>query len=322
MTEQAERRLLPGVSVLTTTYNRADVLGHSIDSVLAQDSPDWELVIVDNGSTDGTQELLATYHDDRIRVIRVDPNRGCTGGRNVGLDNISREWFTFLDSDDEMLPNALSTLLAVPETIDASIDAVECNCVGSETGAFTGHGLHGDQWLDQRTVLSVCHGEFWGITKTSLLDGYRFNPKIQIEALLWFRINQTARRYYIHKGLKIYHTERTDTETFRQEKNLASRHAEFVALLDEEMPYLEAVAGLAPRVYSQDLFHIFRVFLASGDLPRARGVHRELWRRGLWRHRVAAQVGLAFGPWPIDMLRRARDIARRYRPRRGRVVNN
>ena len=112
-------------------------------AVLAQDCPDWELVVVDNGCTDDTQELLRSYQDERIKVVRLEKNLGCTGGRNACLDHISREWFTFLDSDDELVPNALSTLLAVPATIDPAIDAITCNSIDSETGEFTGVGLGG-----------------------------------------------------------------------------------------------------------------------------------------------------------------------------------
>ena len=235
-----ELDLLPGVSVLTTTYDRADVLGRAIDSVLAQDTDLWELVVVDNGSLDGTQDLLARYDDPRIKKIRVDVNRGCTGGRNVCLDHITREWFTFLDSDDWLVPHALSTLLAVPERIDPAIDAITCNSIDSRTREFTGLGLDHDQWLDQRKVMQSCGGEFWGITKTSLLHGRRFNEKIQKEGILWFKLNSDARRYYIHEGLCIYNTDRGDRESARQAEDAVSCYPEYVAFIEEEREFLDA----------------------------------------------------------------------------------
>jgi glycosyltransferase involved in cell wall biosynthesis len=312
MTEQTERRLLPGVSVLTTTYNRADVLGRAIESVLAQDTPDWELMIVDNGSTDGTQELLGTYQDERIKTIRIDPNRGCTGGRNVCLDNISREWFTFLDSDDQLVPHALSTLLAVPGVVDRGVDAVECNCIDSRTGAFAGQGLDHDQWLDQRTFMSL-RGEYWGITKTSVLNGRRFNEKIQMESILWYQLEESVKRYYIHQGLKIYMTEGGDRLSVRQPYD-ASFYSEYVALLDEERAYLEMQAKWAPDRYSSLLFHAFQVFLVSGDLSRARSAYRELRRRGLAKDRIKARIGLTFGLAALDTLSRARQALQRWLP--------
>jgi glycosyltransferase involved in cell wall biosynthesis len=301
--------LEPGVSVLTTTYNRADVLGRAIDSVLAQDTDQWELVVVDNGSTDETQELLARYDHPRITKVLVEVNRGCTGGRNVCLDHIGREWFTFLDSDDRLVPHALSTLLAVPERVDPTIDAISCNSIDSETLEFTGMGLDHDQWLDQRTIMSQCGGEFWGITKTTLLGDRRFNEKIQKEGILWFKLDRIARRYYIHQGLCIYNTARGDRESARQAGNEVSCYPEYVAFLEEEREFLEAYKECAPRKYSGLLFRAFTIFLAAGDRERAASVYRELCEVGRLKHRMVARVGLTLGPGAIDSLRRVRDVA-------------
>lgn len=90
----------PRVSVIMPTYNRADSLRRSIDSVIAQQWTDWELVVVDDGSTDGTRALLAHLHDPRVRVIHQE-NRGVAGARNRGLEAAQGELLAFLDSDDE-----------------------------------------------------------------------------------------------------------------------------------------------------------------------------------------------------------------------------
>ena len=307
-----ETDLLPGVSVLTTTYNRADVLGRAIDSVLAQDTDLWELVVVDNGSTDETQELLAGYDDPRIRKVVVEVNRGCTGGRNVCLDHIAREWFTFLDSDDRLVPHALSALLAVPEQVDPAIDAITCNSIDSQTLEFTGTGLDHDQWLDQRTIMSRCGGEFWGITKTSLLGGRRFNEKIQKEGLLWFKLNRVAKRYYIHEGLCVYNTERGDRESARQADDAVSCYPEYVAFLDEEREFLDAYKECAPQKYSGLLFRAFCIFLAAGDRKRAASVYQELCECGRLKHRVVARAGLTLGPGAIDSLRHVRNVTVRH----------
>lgn len=303
----SEGRLLPGVSVLTTTYDRADVLGRAIESVLAQDTPDWELVVVDNGSNDGTWELLQRYDDPRITRLRLEVNRGCTGGRNICLDHIGREWFTFLDSDDYLLPHALSTLLAVPREVDPRIDAITCNSLDSLTGEFTGLGLDHDQWLDARTVMTRCSGEFWGITKTSLLRGRRFNEKIQMEGLLWSKLDREACRYYVHQGLCVYNTERGDRESVRQDDDALSCYPEFVALFEEEREFLADLAGTAPTKYSGLLFRAFCIFLAAGDRERAAAAFNDLRETGRFRHRMVARAGLAFGPRAIDSLRHVRD---------------
>jgi glycosyltransferase involved in cell wall biosynthesis len=85
---------VPQVSIIIPTYNRADTILRAIDSVLAQTFTDWELIIVNDGSTDNTATLL-TDLDGRIKVIH-QPNGGVTVARNTGLRNAAGEFFAFL----------------------------------------------------------------------------------------------------------------------------------------------------------------------------------------------------------------------------------
>lgn len=97
---------LPRVSVIIPTYNRSRMLKEAIDSVLGQDYPHFDLVVVDDGSTDATAELLKTYGQDLV-VIR-QPNRGVSAARNAGIAAASGRYIAFLDSDDLWLPQKLS----------------------------------------------------------------------------------------------------------------------------------------------------------------------------------------------------------------------
>ena len=95
----------PLVSVIIPTYNRAWVLKEAVDSVLAQEFGDFELIVVDDGSTDATAELLAAYAD-RVRVLR-QTNRGVSAARNAGIAAARGKLIAFLDSDDLWLPGKL-----------------------------------------------------------------------------------------------------------------------------------------------------------------------------------------------------------------------
>jgi glycosyltransferase involved in cell wall biosynthesis len=100
---------LPGVSVVIPTYNRADLLPEALDSVLAQDWPDLEVVVVDDGSTDATPQLLDGYvanHGAKMRVIR-QPNGGESQARSHGIRAASRPYVALLDSDNFWLPGKL-----------------------------------------------------------------------------------------------------------------------------------------------------------------------------------------------------------------------
>lgn len=101
---------MPMVSVIIPTYNLGPYLRESLDSVLGQDSSDIEVIVVDDGSTDDTPRLLASY-GDRIRVIHAD-HAGCAAARNVGLAHARGRWIAFHDADDVAEPHRISTSLA------------------------------------------------------------------------------------------------------------------------------------------------------------------------------------------------------------------
>jgi glycosyltransferase involved in cell wall biosynthesis len=100
----------PLVSIILPTFNRADVLLRAIDSVRNQTYPEWELVVVDDGSTDGTEALVRSL-PDRVLYLRQE-NAGCYVARNLGLRHAKGELITFLDSDDEWLPHYLELMVA------------------------------------------------------------------------------------------------------------------------------------------------------------------------------------------------------------------
>jgi glycosyltransferase involved in cell wall biosynthesis len=95
----------PSVSVIIPTYNRARFVTAAIDSVLAQTYKDYEITVVDDGSTDNTREVLKPYMD-RIRYIYQE-NSGVSHARNVGIRDSTGQLIAFLDSDDRWLPDKL-----------------------------------------------------------------------------------------------------------------------------------------------------------------------------------------------------------------------
>jgi glycosyltransferase involved in cell wall biosynthesis len=103
----------PAISVVIPSHNRLDTLPRAIESVLAQTMPDFELIVVDDGSSDGTGRYLATIEDPRLRVIAFAACRGANPARNAGLQAARAELVTFLDSDDLYLATRLETTLAI-----------------------------------------------------------------------------------------------------------------------------------------------------------------------------------------------------------------
>jgi len=109
------------VSVIIPTYNRGWTIGEAVDSVLAQDYRDFELIVVDDGSADNTSQVLDAYRGT-IKVFRQE-NKGVSAARNRGIAEASGRFIAFLDSDDLWLPQKLSTQV---EFFNTTPDALIC----------------------------------------------------------------------------------------------------------------------------------------------------------------------------------------------------
>lgn len=101
----------PTFSIVITTYNRARIVRRCIDSCLAQSFEDFEIVVVDDGSSDDTAAVLAeSYDDPRLRLVVHETNRGINPSRHTGASSARGNWVVVIDSDDELLPGALKRL--------------------------------------------------------------------------------------------------------------------------------------------------------------------------------------------------------------------
>ena len=110
----------PKISVIIPTYNRGNLIENTIKGVINQTYTDWELLIVDDGSTDNTKEIVGEFikNDKRIKYF-YEENSGCPSvPRNLGIEKASGEYVAFLDSDDEWFPTKLEKQLAVFENSD------------------------------------------------------------------------------------------------------------------------------------------------------------------------------------------------------------
>lgn len=112
----------PLVSVVLPTHNRLHVLPRAVHSVLGQTYTDLELIVVDDGSNDGTAEWLASLSDTRLRHLKLEERRGAAAARNAGVRAARGQLVAFQDSDDEWLPSKLelqvAALMSAPQGVD------------------------------------------------------------------------------------------------------------------------------------------------------------------------------------------------------------
>jgi len=99
---------IPAISVVMPTYNDGEYLHEAIDSILNQTFYDFEFIIINDGSTDNTEEIIDSYNDNRIRYLKNDSNCGNTVTRNKGMNAATGKYIAIMDSDDISVPNRLA----------------------------------------------------------------------------------------------------------------------------------------------------------------------------------------------------------------------
>ncbi len=115
------------VSVIIPTYNRAKTLPRAIKSALSQSYKNIEVIIVDDGSTDNTEEIVKNYQDSRIVFLKHITNEGCAAALNTGISNVKGEYVAFLDSDDEWLPTKIEKQMVKFKYVDENVGVIYTN---------------------------------------------------------------------------------------------------------------------------------------------------------------------------------------------------
>lgn len=121
------------ISVVIPLYNKAECISRTIESVLSQTYEEFEIIVVNDGSTDGSVNIVSQLKDDRIRIVQK-PNGGVSSARNLGVQSAKYDWIVFLDADDVMLPNNLDILYAQQKEYNTDISTANYY-VETETGS-------------------------------------------------------------------------------------------------------------------------------------------------------------------------------------------
>ena len=188
----------PFFSIIIPTYNRAAFIGKSINSILGQDFPDWELIVVDDGSKDNTVDVVRSIVDERVKYI-FQENKERASARNAGVALSNGKYVTFLDSDDIFYANHLTTAVEVekkyaePEIFHLGYELTDSSSGRSSKIDFL--PSIGNDELVYGNHLS-CQGVF---LRSDIARENQFNPDRELSGSedyeLWLRL---ASRYPIY----------------------------------------------------------------------------------------------------------------------------
>lgn len=192
----------PAISVLMSVWNGMPYLPATVESILAQTFKDFEFVVVDNASTDGTPAFLqrAAALDARVRVLRNDANLGHSGGLNRGLAECRGKWVARIDADDVALLERLERQLAFlndhPEVKLCAPLAYYINAAGKRVGK-TFHDLKTrrdfDRYMATNEMIGLLHpGAIYARELAQSLGGYRDSFGAANDIDLWARMAETG----------------------------------------------------------------------------------------------------------------------------------
>jgi glycosyltransferase involved in cell wall biosynthesis len=317
----------PRFSVVIPMYNRARFIGRALASCLSQDFGDFEIVVVDDGSIDGSPDVVASVGDPRIRLIRHEANRGRCPSRNTGMGAARGEWLVFLDSDDELLPGALRAIHARASTLGDDVGAMRFMC-RDEAGELSPEPPHRDEVLDYegyvRSMERTAGGreEAMPCARRSTFPRVRYPPGHAEEGAYHLDMARAFRVQTCPEVVRLYHQD-ADNRVMRPSAAQMLHHAGDGArdVADILAHHGDAFRRWAPTVFARMLQSGMLFHFLTGDRRAAIGyaVQRLRVRPVVTRTYVILIAGL-LGPRPLAWLRTAwlRQAGRRSRSRAGR----
>lgn len=259
-------------SIITPTFNRAHTIERAIKSMQSQTYENWEMIIVDDGSTDNTVEILKSYlkSDERIKYFKLDENGGVGKARNFGFKNISNDtnWITFLDSDDILVDNAIELMKnKIQQFPDVKYFSFSTQYENGKSGCKIKH----DNLVGSYEIVlgknNDASGEFHTVLHKDIIDdGFAFDERINgYEWIAWLRLaKKDFKHLYTTTTTRIYIT---DGESLLRNNNKSNSYYEnsrdgLTIILDE---FGEDIKRVNSKKYALYLYTLANNYIILGD---------------------------------------------------------
>jgi len=264
------------VSVVIPTYNRGFLINRAIRSVLNQSYVDFDLIVVDDGSTDNTkakvEELI--LKDSRIRLICHRANRGAQAARNTGIQAADGKYIAFLDSDDEWLPRKLELQMILFSQRADPLGVVYCG-IQNETGDnqfFREHSPKHRGYIYPIVLRDWLAGTSTLVVRRDYLErvgGFDVNIRAYQEWDFCIRLAREAEFDYVEEILAIYH----EHEGITISKNMVQNALGYMDVINAH--YREILYEVGRQVLSDHFYTAGRIFMQAGIIKRARSCFKQ-----------------------------------------------
>jgi len=292
---------MPQLSIVLPTYNSSEYLVDTISSILDQDYSDFELIIIDDHSTDDTESVLSSFNDDRINYIRLDKNHGGPSRpRNIGISAASGEYVAFFDSDDIMASTKLSKCVDILNRFsNVSLVFTDAYKVDSQGNTYSGTLLQDYEGLRSKLKSAISANCYLidRVNSYKLLFIENFIPTSSVvvrrevidlagkfdESLtngddrdMWYRITKNNDIAYIDLPLHYY---RVRSGSVSGRGIVAAKNK--IIVLEKQL--LSGIRGElyhnANKLIAENYYGIGYAFRRQGDMSNARKYYVESLRR-------------------------------------------
>lgn len=213
------------VSIIMPSYNTASYIQETVESVLKQTYTNWELIIVDDCSTDDTDDILATFTDKRIRIYKNEKNSGAAVSRNKALREANGKWIAFLDSDDLWSKDKLEKQITFMKKNGYSFSYTNYEEINTE-GQKTGVKVTGPKKITKTGMFNYC----WPGCLTVMYDAEKVGL-IQIEDIkknndyaMWLKVCKKANCYLLDEDLALYRKGRVGSVSTHSIRTMVGWH--------------------------------------------------------------------------------------------------
>lgn len=270
------------VSVIIPAYNSSQWVERSIMSVLNQTYQDFELIVIDDGSTDDTWDVIKKYASEKVRVYRSERNQGMLASRNIGLDLCRGEVVIFLDADDELVPDALETVAISFNRLPDEVGILFAK-IRRDNGIEEGLALRKEGYVSFRQI--ICGGykerhDLFVAFKRKHIKNLRYRTQVTGSFFIPF-VAKSCKSYYIPKVLRNYH-DATNPSSLSKKKRRPMYRLQIADKIAKDLEVFlsefgEYILRNCPKTYSfYNYNHGFYTLLAGDKLSALRSFIRSL----------------------------------------------
>lgn len=272
-----EVSIKPFFSVIIPTFNRINELKKCLHSVLGQNESSFEVIVIDDRSTDGTKEWLLTINDNRLKILSNRRTKGACGARNTGIDAANGEWIAFLDSDDWWEHNKLEAIFkCIIENKEYMVFYSGCYYVNSrgEEAVIKMPGVTGNiqNYLGRLNPIRGFSGLV--VNKNAIVKAGAFDEELPArqDIDLYYRLSLHHRFYYIPETLVYISFQAHNKITFDPYKRLMGwmmvykKHRSLMNFWDRRYQQ-KRIVGYAWKAKRPDIIikHLPGAFLAFAE---------------------------------------------------------